>query len=220
MKNMMMLIAGMLMIAACETGEIDDLSVDSTTDPTATESVAIVTDELATSIVFMREEEKMARDVYLYLFESWNQAIFENIAASEQKHMDAVKGLIVQFGLTDPVAEDAQGQFQNENLQYLYDSLTVLGGTSLENALRVGALIEEVDILDLDNSITGMDQADVLTVYNNLNKGSRNHLRNFYGNLQTIGADYTPQILEETYFYEIVNSAMETGGNGKGHGNG
>jgi len=48
----------------------------------------------AENLAFMREEEKLARDVYLYLFEFWGQLIFENIAAGEQQHMDAVWSLM------------------------------------------------------------------------------------------------------------------------------
>ena len=41
-------------------------------------------DSETVTLKFMREEEKLARDVYLYLFDVWGQWIFENIAASEQ----------------------------------------------------------------------------------------------------------------------------------------
>ena len=40
-------------------------------------------------ILYMREEEKLARDVYLTLYELWGAEIFANISESEQQHMDA-----------------------------------------------------------------------------------------------------------------------------------
>ena len=103
------------------------------------------------------------------------------------------------------------GSFENETLQNLYDSLTSLGSTDLESAFMVGALIEEVDINDLNLAIESLDNEGVIVVYQNLNKGSRNHLRSFYMKITSTGIDYKPQILEENYFNAIVNSDMETG---------
>ncbi len=53
-------------------------------------------------ILYMREEEKLARDVYLKLYEMWKLPIFKNIAESEQIRMDLVKALIIKYNLTDP----------------------------------------------------------------------------------------------------------------------
>jgi len=36
---------------------------------------------------FMREEEKLARDVYLKLFDTWKLTVFSRIARSEQRHL-------------------------------------------------------------------------------------------------------------------------------------
>ncbi|MDP2030099.1 MAG: DUF2202 domain-containing protein [Thiobacillus sp.] len=47
-----------------------------------------------TDLLFMREEEKLARDVYLTLYETWGLAVFSNIASSEQSHMDALLKLL------------------------------------------------------------------------------------------------------------------------------
>ncbi|RLD51581.1 MAG: ferritin, partial [Bacteroidetes bacterium] len=100
-------------------------------------------------IRFMREEEKVARDVYIYLYEIHPLRPFLNISKSEQAHMDAIKYLIDAFDIEDPVGENPEGVFQNEELQELYDALIEKGSTSREEALRVAALIEEVDIIDL-----------------------------------------------------------------------
>ena len=127
----------------------------------------------------MREEEKLARDVYLYLFDVWGQWIFENISASEQQHMDAVKNLITRYGLTDPVVDDTVGQFTNPEFKLLYDELVAAGSVSLEDALMAGVTIEELDIADLEQALTETDRPNILRVFGNLLDGSTNHLDAF-----------------------------------------
>ncbi len=67
---------------------------------------------------FMREEEKLARDVYKTLYGQWNTQVFTNIAASEQKHMDKVKVFLDAYQLPDPASSEV-GQFNNTVLQNL-----------------------------------------------------------------------------------------------------
>lgn len=228
MKKLLFILAATFMFSCSESADLGDLNVAGTSvvsdEATALdESIAtdvIVDDLLAESLVFMREEEKLARDVYLKLYEIWQEDIFQNIASREQKHTDAIQQLIVQFGLTDPVSEDVVGSFQNQDLQDLYDNMTAQGANSLVDALEIGALIEEVDIKDLNDAMALITNEDVLLVYNNLLKGSRNHLRGFTTNLEMLNEPYYPQILEDAYYNEIINSDMEKGGFANGNGDG
>ena len=128
-------------------------------------------------LLFMREEEKLARDVYLNLFACWGVPIFANIAKSEQAHMDALKRLLDTYGLADPAGEI--GVFSNPELQDLYDLLVYSGSASLNAGLLVGGLIEEVDIDDLQVAIADTTKADLQRVYGNLMRASENHLRAF-----------------------------------------
>ena len=146
---------------------------------------------------YMREEEKLARDVYLMLYEQWGIRIFQNIAGAEETHMSAVADLLERYGLPDPAADTAVGEFSNPELQALYDQLMEEGSRSLADALRVGALVEEVDIIDLEDYIAQTDNEDVLLVYQNLLKGSYNHLRAFTSTLEKqTGEIYQLQLLE------------------------
>ena len=132
------------------------------------------------SLAFMREEEKLARDVYTALYNIHGTKIFSNIAASEQSHTDAVLSLIERYGLVDPMQIDIYGSFENSELQLIYDNLVVSGSISSLEALYVGATVEELDIYDLQNQIDNIvDNEDIIFVYENLLKGSRNHLRSF-----------------------------------------
>ena len=167
-------------------------------------------------LLYMREEEKLARDVYLKFFELYGSAVFSNIAAGEQRHTDAVKLLIDRYGLTDPVSEDVQGQFVNTDLQDLYNTLIGMGEISLIDGLQTGALIEEVDILDLINESSNIvDNQDILLVYENLKNGSYNHLRAFVNNLAANGVTYTPQRLDGELYNEILSSASGNGRRGR-----
>jgi hypothetical protein len=100
-------------------------------------------------LIFMREEEKLARDVYNTLYTKWGIRVFNNIAQAEQRHTDAIKVLLDKYELDDPIKDDVPGSFVNDDLQNLYDTLIAKGDSSLVDALLVGALIEEVDILDI-----------------------------------------------------------------------
>lgn len=167
-------------------------------------------------LVYMREEEKLAHDVYVYLYDKWGQRIFSNIAASEATHTDAVKKLLEKYGLDDPSSETVPGEFQNDVLQKLYNDLVARGSESLSEALLVGVAIEEIDILDLEKFLIDVDSEDVTLVYENLLRGSRNHLRAFIKNLDKQGVVYEPQYLNESVYQEIINASMEKGSGGFG----
>ena len=130
------------------------------------------------SLLYMREEEKLARDVYNTFYDRYGLRVFSNIAASEQAHMDAVLTLLNRYGLADPAAA-APGVFNNDDLQALYDDLIDQGSQSLTAALQAAVLIEETDIADLQDGLALTSHADLRAVYNNLLRASQNHLRAF-----------------------------------------
>ena len=165
----------------------------------------------AQAVSFMREEEKLARDVYLYLYDLWGQNIFSNIAASEQQHTDATLRLLEKYGLDDPADGKLEGEFTDANLQGLYDMLVAQGSGSQLDALIVGATIEDLDIYDLQHLLMDIDNEDITQVFENLMRGSRNHLRSFHDRLVDQGMVYTPQYITQEEYDAIVNSPRETG---------
>ncbi len=167
----------------------------------------------AEDLLFMRQEEKLARDVYLVFFELWGHWTFENISESEQRHIDAIMGLMEKYELPDPLEGNADeaGVFADEGLQALYDDLTAYGSRSLIDALLAGALIEETDIADLRESLAATDNPDIEMVYQNLMKGSRNHLRAFASQLAILGTPYSPTVLSEEDYQAIIESSPERG---------
>lgn len=153
-------------------------------------------------LLFMVEEEKLAGDVYLALNEKWNLRVFDNIGKAERTHEAAVKTLLTRYSLPDPTK--GAGEYSNESLQGLYHDLVSRGGVSVRDALLVGAAIEEIDILDLEERMAQTDREDILLVYANLIKGSENHLRAFVNNLQRQGHEYSPEYLTQEEYDGII----------------
>lgn len=175
-----------------------------------------LSDVEGSTLTLMREEEKLARDVYLTLFDAWKHPVFSNISAAEQRHMDNMKRLLDIYGLVDPVVDDTVGVFTNTNLAAMYQELVSKGEVSLEDALYMGALIEELDITDLNRAIAESTHADVTKAYENLMRGSRNHLRAFVRQIENMGIVYEAQVMSQEEVDEIINSAVERGGKGRG----
>jgi hypothetical protein len=162
------------------------------------------------SLVFMREEEKLAHDVYALMDAHWSGTrVFGNIANSEATHAEAVRQLLLRYQLSDPAATSAAGSFQNASLQGLYTQLAASGAVSLVEALKVGAAIEEIDMLDINSALLRVDNQDIVLVYQNLLKGSRNHLRAFVSNLLQQGVSYVPQYMDPAAYAAIISAPME-----------
>jgi len=167
-----------------------------------------------THLVFMREEEKLARDVYLTLAQVYpNQGVFQNIGeGSEQTHTSVIRDKIEDYGLTDPNPETDNlptsigvytGARFGEYFSEKYNQLVELGKRSELDGLYVGALIEEIDmhdivrcpkvIINMDNGIEedgcGLvytDERPLQNTYRSLVDGSENHLRAFVGQIEAV----------------------------------
>jgi hypothetical protein len=140
----------------------------------------------------------------LTLYELWGKKVFANISESEQQHMDALLVIIERYNLDDSAEGNGVGEFTDPELQELYDTLIERGSQSLEEALKVGANIEEIDILDLENAIILTDNDDLTKVFESLRKGSENHLRAFVKILASINVIYSAQFITQEQFDEIV----------------
>jgi hypothetical protein len=176
------------------------------------EKGTLSTDEID-GLILMREEEKLARDVYLTLGEKWQLPIFGNIAGAEQRHMDAVQMVFTTYEneINDPGFDNTVGTFANSELADLYLQLVEKGNLSLVDALTVGAIVEDLDLKDLEDLLgaDGNDNDHVRLVYNNLAKGSRNHLRAFMRALTAQGGTYSPDHIDQETFDAILGSEME-----------
>lgn len=199
-----LVLSSALSLLACDVESLDGM--DSTEARAAVES----------DLVHLREEEKLARDVYLTLHEAWGNNVFVNIAQSEQSHMDAVKGLLDRYGLEDPIGDDEIGVFEDEELQGLFDDLVAQGLQSELEALQVGATIEDLDIFDIRKMRARSNDAAVLEVYDSLECGSNNHIRSFTDQLDALDFAYEVQFIAPVDYEAILADGHESCGTGRG----
>lgn len=172
-----------------------------TTDPGATE---------LNLVIEMREEEKLARDVYSNLAQKWGYFIFKKISAAESTHLHAANSLLVHYGSPDTVITEA-GVFKDKKMQDLYNDLVSKGTASIDQAFKAGALIEEMDINALQNALKEVSNENIKMVFENLSRGSRNHLRAFNRQIKALGLSYVPTYITSEQFNEIINSSVEAG---------
>lgn len=165
----------------------------------------------ASHLTFMREEEKLARDVYLTFAGIYpDQGVFANIATtSEQTHTDTIRDKLAQFNLPDPnpttnSLPGSIGVFTGEEWGWYFDekfsALVAAGSVSELDALYVGAFIEELDMHDIADcpqvmvdagyndpcGLSYTDESAIINAYSSLIDGSENHLRSYVGQIEAI----------------------------------
>lgn len=159
------------------------------------------------ALLFMLEEEKLARDTYKFLNDLWNINQLSNIGNSEQSHMDAIINLLDANMIEYSILPD--GEFFDSELQALFDQFAIEGSLSTENALQIGATIEDLDIVDLQEYIEATSNSALKDVFSSLQCGSRNHLRSFISSIENTGNSYTPQFLTQEEYNLIISSNHE-----------
>ena len=160
------------------------------------------------ALLFMLEEEKLARDTYEYLDDLWSINQFSNIKKSEQNHMDAVANLLDKNDISYTILP--YGEFTNDKLQKLYDQFKTEGVKSKSLALQIGATIEDLDIVDLKQFISETTNLAIIEVFNSLICGSQNHLRSFVKGINNNGDFYTPKYLNQEEYTSIISSTNQT----------
>ena len=185
------------------------LSVSSCKKDTKALTKDTLNEKEKSDLIFLREEEKLAHDVYVFSFKKYNQTIFLNISSGEQNHMNSVLNLLTKYGVADPIQNQSEGVFQNAILQQLYNQLTAKSDSSLTKALEVGATIEDLDINDIKSFYVNTSNTDLTGVYDRLTCGSRNHLRSFISQLLSNEITYTPQYITQIEFNDIIASSNE-----------
>ena len=180
---------------------------DETDTPLEELASANLTIEDKNALLFMLEEEKLARDTYEYLDELYGINQFSNIKLSEQTHMNAIVSLLDQYKIDYTVLP--YGEFENKEMQDLYDQFVEKGQLDSMNALEVGATIEDLDIVDLEEFIEATSNTSIISVFESLQCGSRNHLRSFVGAIENSNESYEPQFLSIEEYKEIIDDTNE-----------
>ncbi|NNJ88063.1 MAG: DUF2202 domain-containing protein [Eudoraea sp.] len=194
-----MLLAAFVLITACTNDETEVLG----TEPDTSE----LSSEDKNALLFMLEEEKLARDTYEFLDGLYGTNQFANIKLSEQSHIDAVVALLNRYKIDYTILP--YGEFYTTEIQGLYDQFVAKGRIDAINALKVGATIEDLDIVDLDEFINATSNTSIISVFESLQCGSRNHLRSFVGAIENSNETYEPQFLSIEEYNEIINGLNE-----------
>jgi len=170
----------------------------------------VISDEELNLLLEMKEEEKLAHDVYSALYENWGSRIFSNISLAEERHVNAIIRLLQYYGSADTLIGET-GVFAIDKFQTLYNDLVATGSVSLEEAFKTGVLIEEMDIKDLTEALKAVSNDNIILVFENLLKASRNHLRAFSREITKLGITYVPTYISQEDFNQFINSPMEYG---------
>jgi hypothetical protein len=147
----------------------EEVTTDSTVD----------TSTLAEMLTFIVQEEKLAHDLYVQLASTSGAQQFANIVNSESTHISLVQGLLVSYNIVDPTVGLAEGEFLDQDLQALYDSLLASGSVDRAGAIAAGIAVEEKDIADIEVMLASDLPSDVASVLERLLSGSQNHLAAF-----------------------------------------
>lgn len=202
------MISFVMVANGCSEDSDDTFDIDLSQDDTiGLQDNITISQKDADALLFMLEEEKLARDTYEYLDKTWGLNQFANIKKSEQTHMNAIENLLKQSNTSYTIL--SEGVFSDPDLQAFYDTFKVDGAKSVVDALKIGATIEDLDIKDLEDFILDTDNAQIINVYQSLQCGSRNHLRSFMKGLDKNGGTYTPQFITQDEFNSIVSSSNE-----------
>lgn len=157
------------------------ISTASPSAPTVDKGVAS-TSATAAQLSYLIEEEKLAHDVYTVMYETWGARAFGNILNSEANHQGQVLTVMSSLNVADPRSSEL-GVFTDPELQALYNDLIAKGLKSVTDAYEVGVAIEELDIADLSDMLSTATDPNVISMMENLRRGSENHLRAFNSRL-------------------------------------
>lgn len=148
---------------------------------------ATISTKVRKELVYMVEEEKLARDIYALAKATYPGArIFANINRSESTHMGELQVLLERYDVDDPTDGNRAGVFEDDSLQKLYNSLAVRVRESRAAAIQVGIDVEVTDIADLKKAMKLKAPSDVKSVLGSLLAGSERHLAAFQRNGGTI----------------------------------
>jgi len=155
-------------------------------NPAAGTGACLITDgtitldaEATAGLLYMIEEEKMARDLYDAFSEQTGNLVFDRVSNSEQRHLDSLLNVAEQAGIDTSALSTTAGVFTNTALQSMYDSLLASGDDSLESALQAAITVEQTDIADLASYGADSELGILGIVYAHLEQASENHLAAF-----------------------------------------
>lgn len=131
-------------------------------------------------LVSMALNEKLTHDLYAQFYQAYHLRVFDNVAAAENNHLQALRTLMARYGITDPTAGQPAGNFgASSSAQATYDRLLSQGKASEQAALNVASGLENDAISSYGTALNGLSAQDAVQVLQNLKAAETRHLAAF-----------------------------------------
>jgi hypothetical protein len=157
------------------------------------------------TLLYVSEQEKLARDLYAALSETWRLDVFHTTSGSEDIHADALRTLLGRYKLPDPALGLSRGEFSREDLAERYDDLMARGRFSPVEALKAAASVEELEIEDMGARLLHVQAPEIQSVLESVVASDKHHLRSLVVALRKLGHTYTPVRLPREQFELIID---------------
>jgi hypothetical protein len=151
------------------------------------------------------QEEKMAYDLYGEFYERWSLSVFNKVQQRDAKHVWCVERIMDNYGF-DYNTNANSGSYPDREIQKIYDDLTVKGCISDLAALEAAAFIKEKYISVLRERIRYQEDEYVVKVIFLMESAAQTHLRAFVNSIRLSGSDYSPVLLTDDEFSNIMNT--------------
>jgi hypothetical protein len=129
-----------------------------------------------TELARLAEEEKLNHDLYTAFAKAYSLPLFENLAAAEANHLQALRALMDRYGIADPTAGKAAGVFASATVQAAYDRLPAQGKNGQQAALAAAQIVEKNTIARYSDALGGLNAPAAERVYSNLRAAETRHL--------------------------------------------
>ncbi|NTV17903.1 MAG: DUF2202 domain-containing protein [Bacteroidales bacterium] len=175
----------------------------------AFDSTADLTADEIEFIYAVREDEKVARDLYFSFFGTFGLKPFENIGKAEDNHIKATEKLFDYYEIDYPALSE-NGKFENAIRQKLFDSLLLKGTPELE-AFKVMAMLEESNIVEYGEVLKTIANPNIKIVIENLARASANHFKAAIRQITALGGTYTPALMTQEQYKAVIAIGFEKG---------
>jgi hypothetical protein len=145
-------------------------------DPGTDRKRGTLTAAQRTELARLAEEEKLNHDLYTAFTKAYGLPVFENLAAAEANHLQALRTLMDRYDIADPTAGKAAGVFASATVQAGYDRLLAQGKAGQQAALRAARAVEQNAIASYGEAIDGLNAPAAERVYSNLRATETRHL--------------------------------------------
>lgn len=170
------------------------------------------------SLSYLREFSMFKRDIYsssaffcTFATEDDCAPLFLSLARKQQKHMNALKDLLVFYGISDPLLSEEHGDYSEGFLDDDDLNIRTFVGwmPSYTFILENVAYLEEMNIRDLRLAIDETDEHRLISAYTKLISDNYVHLLQLASILHDDPLDYTSQILGAEEVEQILLDAMD-----------